>query len=84
MPVLRRNGNDGSGSKARITAPQHRCPLYPNEQISAALGSKRELPSSGLNVGFRRLRTCRRMRLGCRMSLPEGPLAHLHFGREWR
>ena len=32
MPVLRCNRNDCSGSKARITAPQHCCPLHPNKQ----------------------------------------------------
>src|SRR3984893_1459021 len=32
MPLLRRNCNDRSGSKARITAPQHCCPLRLNKQ----------------------------------------------------
>jgi hypothetical protein len=32
MPVPRRNRNDCSGSKARITAPQHCYPLRLNQQ----------------------------------------------------
>ena len=40
MPMLRRNHNDRSGSNARITAPQHFCPLHPklNEERASKEG----------------------------------------------